>query len=512
MRYVSLRKKAIQMLAMILLLTVFWPVQGVNSYQMTFTTTLRDGAVTAARRPLLMLSVSDTIAEITDITIYLDDQKVPRMFDKVSSTAWYNPVRPLVPGLHTVKYATYMRDGKIAEIIVSFKVIEEVGSPEIMKEEVARIISAVNAFRAELGLPLVQYECNLTISAQNHVNYLHLNDELSHFETLGKPGFTGENLYERTLRAGFTGIQVSEVGTGEAWPVESSVRRLANAPYHRSAFLDPNNQLVGAGVSWQTDGQGRNLVFLNFGMNRPALDDRVMLYPYPGQTDAQVAWEDDETPSPLRFYGETKGTIVGYPVSVTIHDDRTTELRTVFAALMDDRGSSVPIYKIDSSLETDQVWGQDRKKHLFLIPMKPLKPGARYDVHVQGFRILKNGAQIPLNLKWSFYTSPVLVVKYGRILCKNGIDYVQVFAENGDLPDLTYFLLKGENLRRIVQDGSPVWREGDRLENGVYRLEVLSKMFGQTKVYEVEITGPFQKRQLFLHEMNAEPMVKLVEE
>ncbi|MDR3591696.1 MAG: CAP domain-containing protein [Negativicutes bacterium] len=491
---------------LVLLLTMIVVPMATGAAQtLSFSLSISDGDVTTSLQPFLALRILDRRVILSDIKITLDGSQVAAAFDKSANFAWYVPNKPLATGNHVVKFTIFSPGYKPTEASIRFTVVSGGPAPAIIDNEVTAAIAAANDWRAEAGLAPLQANYNLTVSAQRHANYLYINNGFSHFEDPGKPGFSGKFVRERAMMAGFVGLSVDEVGTSESWPVEAAVRRLADAPYHRLAFMDPNLQFVGAGVNWDTNGQGTASVFLEMAAMKPAADDRIMVYPYPGQTNAPIAWQDFEIPSPLRFSLKQTGAMVGYPVSVSIHDDQTAELRTVYAQMTDEKGGAVPVYIVDSSLENDKVFGQDRKTDLILIPKKPLTPGTRYSVQVKLIRVLVTGETQPREIKWSFATDPVFFVRFARIVSLNGTDYFQALSDHGDVPDLTYFLSDHDRLLRVVRDGQHYSYSGEKLPNGVYRLEVFSKIFGQAKVFEAVIDGPPEKRQVKLRPLDEPP-------
>lgn len=477
-------------------------------------TSLADGMVTTARQPTVIAGVSDGTVVLSDVRITLDGRQMPRIFDATAGFGWYVPAMPLALGRHTVKFDFFYQGNAFGTASLSFTVVPEMPRPAIDSFDSQETIDVVNEIRAKSGIPAVAVDRSLTVSAQRHADYVHANREIVHDEIPGKPGFSGVRPANRAQMAGFVGITVSEVGTGEEHPVRSAVHGLLAAPYHRLAILNPNYQFAGAGLAWDSRGSETGALFINFGTKRPGTDERVVLYPYPGQTDAPVAWQDFEVPSPLRFFGQKRGATVGYPVTVSYHDGRTAHLTVLSAEMTDENGAQVPSYVADSSLETDKVHGQDRTKQLIIIPKKPLAPGVPYSVRVKGIRVLHNGTALPVDLAWSFTTAAELKISGAALIARKSGDYIKVYAENGAVRDLAYVLLdlERENPVVAVASDSVYGPPNTRIMNGAYRLEVFSKTFGAAQVFEATISGTPEKRRVTLKRIDSPPKVSSVGE
>ncbi len=462
---------------------------------------VEDGAVTSSRQPEILFVFEGDTPLGTTVRFVLDGSDVDTVYDKTLRMARYQPGRPLAPGVHIIKCLFLVNGQQGGEFTSRFTVVEGAQPPLPSANDEQIAVAAVNVVRVQLGLPVLEPDLRLVASAQNHSNYAYKNQEFSHSETAGKPGYTGTALRQRTDFSGFFGFLVAETGTEESGSLQAGIDRLKDAPYHRLDFVNPGLRSVGVGFNVDR-GEGTGNIFINYGADRPTGDDdRVILYPFPGQVDVKVGWRDIEWPDPLRFFGKT-ATYVGYPISISIHDRQTAELRAQRVELSDNKGQVIPFYLVDANTETDA----NNKRHIFVIPAAVLQPGMSYEVSVQAVRVLKNGAQIPFAKKWTFTAGGNLTVRYGEFAYISGREFIRVYAENGDLADLSYVIMQQDTAVRAFAKGEFYDMNGRPLVPGVYRLEVHSDLFGQTKVYELQIAGQPEARKVSIHETGGAPL------
>lgn len=464
---------------------------GAPSYEMQIAPA--NGAVTVERRPAIRWLVFPNGNPINQAKLALDGQNVPleQVVTGDGVALIYQPTADFAPGSHTVRYTLGIAGFQPITLTSRFIIADQ--GPDlysgkdrlrlaVMEKEA---LGVLNAYRQTLGLAKLTKNEKLSMSAQAHANYQTFNYVQGHYEQANTPGFTGVRPQNRAEFFGYAGY----VGEGISFepPIGSiGIDGLMDAPYHRLGHINPNYQEAGIAFGWRPE-----CTIVNYGTTGSMRDDRVMLYPYPSQPDAKIAWFVAEEPNPLARYGQDKVT-VGYPISLSVHDDKTIELKTLSATLVDDAGRSVPFYLVDSSQETDH------KCHVFLIPTQPLVPGKTYTVTVSGARLQKDGGSIPLHRTWSFTTRAELAVKHIGVITLGNGEYVQVITKNGDLPDLNYTLSRdGNKIRSYVgQEKQYYAYSGALLENGEYSLEISSDSFPQTLSYKVMISGSGEERKV----------------
>src|SRR5688500_17113320 len=75
----------------------------------------------------------------------------------------------------------------------------------------ADMLALTNQLRSAIGAPAVPSDPRLQQAAQNHANYNSANNILGHYETAGRPYYTGYSPRDRLIAQGWTTSFVSEV-------------------------------------------------------------------------------------------------------------------------------------------------------------------------------------------------------------------------------------------------------------------------------------------------------------
>jgi hypothetical protein len=247
--------------------------------------------------------------------------------------------------------------------------------------------------RSQMGLPPLAVSPRIEAAATGHSRYLALNELSSHNQRASDPHFTGVDACARMASAGFPAPPCGEV-TSNTMTLWSGVVNLFDAPFHRFAYLDASWSELGMGA-WPFVSNAlnsRTTTTINFGgqSNEPPSDARLVVFPYPGQTDAPTHWEVNEEPNPapdLAFQ------VVGYPM--TIQSPEGTLLRISHLRVVDANGAPVTGRLIDEIPATRQ---RLRNTAIWL-PMAPLAAGSRYAVELVG---AVDGRGVVM--EWSFQT------------------------------------------------------------------------------------------------------------
>lgn len=274
--------------------------------------------------------------------------------------------------------------------------IERALNPPAARPETAygaRVRRVLNAYRRELGEQPTTYDPALASAAAMHARYLAANGYHApsfHFETAGRPGFTGKSPWARDNVFGWPSPLSGEVGI--EWtaplPAVTVVASLIDTVYHRLNLLSANLLRVGEG---QTSGQtGAMVMDLGYGYV-PGLPAAVV-YPYPGQVGVATAWRDLEEPDPMPngFGGR-----FGYPVTVDVPTAASlsnvrvrVQAGTLAVAITIDRPGT-------KDLDPNQVG---------LVPNLPLAPDTVYTVRLRADVTYQDGVKAPLRLTWRFAT------------------------------------------------------------------------------------------------------------
>jgi uncharacterized protein YkwD len=246
------------------------------------------------------------------------------------------------------------------------------------------MLSLSNQMRFAIGAPTVPSDSRLVQAAQNHANYNSANGILGHYETAGRPYYTGYSPRDRLVAQGWTTSFVSEVATGGS--ALAGVRQLWDAPYHRLGMMHPNATHIGWGHS-DVGGRGStvgNIVY-NFGF-RPV---DFVRSPAHGQTNVPASWSGQESPSPLP--AGVSGP-VGYPIMVVYSAGRNVQMRA--AEIVAPGGARVPFYYVPQQFEYD---------YQVIIPQRPLATNTTYHVR---FDITVAGTW--LTNEWDFSTGSTI--------------------------------------------------------------------------------------------------------
>jgi len=243
----------------------------------------------------------------------------------------------------------------------------------------------VNQMRYAIGAPTLNADSRVVAAAQNHANYNSANNTSGHFETEGRPYYTGYSARDRVAAMGWSTSFVSEVATGGADGL-AGVRQLWDAPYHRLGMMHPSASTMGWGHS-DLSGRGTTVgnIAYNFGL-RPV---EFVRSPAHGQTNIPTTWSGNESPSPLPAGAPRP---VGYPIMVVYPGGQSVVMRG--AELVAPGGVRLPIYYAPQQFEYD---------YQVIIPQRPLAVNTTYHVR---FDITVAGTW--LTNEWDFSTGSTI--------------------------------------------------------------------------------------------------------
>ncbi len=275
-------------------------------------------------------------------------------------------------------------------------------SPASLDKMANDALDRLNQRRSQIGLAPVQRNVVLDRSAAAHANYLTRNRALyteGHYESAGRPGYTGATPAQRIQAAGYTGNGTAENIALVSYPLgELSTDDLIDAPYHRQAQFGPYME-AGVAMGTQPAPQGfvnpdHYIYVINFGGDSSARDKsrktQPFVYPVDGQKDVPADWIANESPNPLP---DMNGQRVGYPISLSAAPG--DELKVTTFTLTDARKVAVAGRLITT--RTDD--GKPLSGYAFWIPLKPLAYGTGYQAHATG---TLNGTAF--STQWRFTT------------------------------------------------------------------------------------------------------------
>jgi uncharacterized protein YkwD len=275
-------------------------------------------------------------------------------------------------------------------------------------------VTAFNGFRQQMGLGLVAQNPLLDKSAQNHLDYVLVNDirkggtvdmssfdpttgrPMFHIEQADKPKFTGVQEINRAKAVGYPGAYVGEEGAvGGGKGGVAAFDSLSGTIYHRMGLMLQGVRDVGIAVG--TDASQTFTLEIGWQSPQSNASDFVGVYPGDGQTGLGL-FTRVETPNPFPDLSTANAdfpTKTGYPVSIVVKEGTPLEVSTF---TITEQGATAPL---EARLMTST---NDPNRYLpgtvaFLVAKGTLKPNTTYVVSFSGRT--NNGA---LTKTWKFTT------------------------------------------------------------------------------------------------------------
>ncbi|WP_319633138.1 CAP domain-containing protein [Janthinobacterium rivuli] len=271
---------------------------------------------------------------------------------------------------------------------------QEPGAPVLSNNIATDGFNWINYRRSQVGLtPLVRNSL-IDNAALGHSNYLNSNSVVVHNQIKGKPGFTGETLYDRLTASGYGvtsvwGEVIAGVASNSGFYMAEN---LITAVYHRFLIFEPIFKEGGAGAAVNNSGYAYFTTDLagnsRYGPGLPA--GQIVSYPFSGQTKVATSFSsNEEEPDPV-----PNQDVVGYPISVHANFDATLSV-TAFTVRQRGAGADLTVRLL--SKETDAI--NTSRSVAAIIPLAPLLAATTYDVSFIG---KVNGADVTRS--WSFTT------------------------------------------------------------------------------------------------------------
>jgi hypothetical protein len=292
------------------------------------------------------------------------------------------PSAPLAPGSYEAAAEVSFDDGWSGNIRWTFQVAAAPPPAPAPSALSRALLEQANALRASANLPAMTLDPRLSWAANRHSEYQHKNNAFGHGQSAGLPGYFGADPQDRVTACGFGDGVYEGVHFGPE-SARGAMKSLFYAPYHRMAFLQPEPVAFGGG--------GAGEIFT--ALCAAAKTSAIVTWPAPGQKNVPRSWSGNEIPNPLRLHGLKAGSTVGTVISFSYFTPESTSIRVESAAIFDESGEVVPFF-LNTPKNDDELTDT-----AFLIPQKPLKPGARYTVSVLAYSVA-GGA--PLHRQWSF--------------------------------------------------------------------------------------------------------------
>jgi uncharacterized protein YkwD len=255
----------------------------------------------------------------------------------------------------------------------------------------------INYRRSQVGMSALTHSGVIDIATQGHSDYQRINNTVTHVQTAGKTGFTGENVADRLRAAGYTfgvpnaiGEVISATNNGSGFYM---AEELITAIYHRFVIFEPVFQEIGTGAATTTAGYNYFTAdfVTNNGYGNGIAPGTIVTWPVNGQTKVPPNFLSDyEEPDPVPNVNE-----VGYPVSV--HTNLTRKL-TVQAFTIRAHGTSTDLSTRLLAQGQDPEMATNQSAAA-IVPLAPLAAATTYDVTFSG---AIDGT--PITRTWSFTT------------------------------------------------------------------------------------------------------------
>jgi hypothetical protein len=275
-------------------------------------------------------------------------------------------------------------------------------------------VTALNNFRAQVGLGLLAQNTKLDTASANHLAYLIANDvtnggtvnfnsfdpvtgrSMLHIENGALAKFTGVQEADRAKFAAYDGSYVGEevaFGGGQGGAV--ALGTLVQTVYHRAGLMLQNVREIGVAVG--TDRSQSVVMELGLKTNQSVASNYVGVYPSSGQAGVALhAYVEAPNPFPdLSTSNNDFPTKTSFPLSVAVVTGNTIAVTNFTVS---EAGQATPL---DARLMTR---ANDPNNYLtsnvaFLTAKAPFKAGTVYNVKFVG---TNNG--VAFTKEWSFTT------------------------------------------------------------------------------------------------------------
>lgn len=275
-------------------------------------------------------------------------------------------------------------------------------------------VSALNTFRALVGLGLLAQNTLLDQAAQNHLKYVLTNDANNggtvvmsdidpatgrnyfHIESASKPLFTGVQELDRAKAVGYTGTYVGEEGMfGGGKGAQAAFASVVSTIYHRAGLMYQGLREVG--IAAGTDKSQTFVLEMGYGKPQTNASDFLGAYPADKQTSVGLS-TGVELPNPFPELSTSNAdfpTKTGYPISVISKEGMRLEVLTFTVT---EAGTSTPLAARVLTADNDS------NRYLasniaYLVANAPFKSNTTYSVAFAG-RVNNN----LVNKTWTFTT------------------------------------------------------------------------------------------------------------
>lgn len=273
---------------------------------------------------------------------------------------------------------------------------QDASAPTVTNNIATDGLNWINYRRSQIGMPPLTRNSMIDVAAQGHSDYQRINNTVTHVQTRGKPGYTGEQLSDRLQAAGYIfgapnaiGEVISATSNGSGFYM---AEELITAIYHRFVIFEPVFQEIGAGAASTSSNYNYFTAdfVTNLGYGNGIAAGTVVTWPFNGQTQVPVNFFSDyEEPDPVPNANE-----VGYPVSVHTNLTRTLVVQS-FTIHAHGASSNLPTRLLAQGQDANTT----TQSAAAIVPLSKLAGATTYDVSFTG---TVDGT--PVTRNWSFTT------------------------------------------------------------------------------------------------------------
>jgi hypothetical protein len=251
----------------------------------------------------------------------------------------------------------------------------------------------VNMSRVAAGSGCANMLPALNMSATQHCMYNAMNAGNAmcqagrHSEVMSCTGFSGTDVAMREKAAGYSAAGSTEVLTSYGNMPGPAIKSWIDTVWHRIPVLDPWTVDLGYGGATGCD-------IIDFGRGMPtAPADKVVVWPYDGQTMVPPSFSGRESPVPP---APSEGWPSSYPINLY------AQKLTVSEHVLTKDGDATPIPHVwmdGKSSNVDPGYRYYLNNTAFMYGEKPFEPNTRYRVRITGTH-----SAGPLAIEWTFTT------------------------------------------------------------------------------------------------------------
>ncbi|MCT4597311.1 MAG: S-layer homology domain-containing protein [Vallitalea sp.] len=257
-------------------------------------------------------------------------------------------------------------------------------------------INYINNIREELEIRTINFNKELTQSAEYHSKYMSINDNFSTIEESGNKYYKGRYSWDRASYNKYFNPYIAEFISNTVKTKKEGIIDFINNPYSRIVFLDPLYNHIGIG-------QYEEMYTFDLGGKSRVLNkyEKIAIYPYDNMENVPVKWENHYKIDP---YKELKGdhSSNALPITLSYYSDKY-KIKAIYS-------NEIELINLDTKepVETKIILPQDDKNldnSLIILPLESLEYNTTYEVRINvDYKFENNITRKKLDYKVNFST------------------------------------------------------------------------------------------------------------